>query len=165
MIRPAVAQDHAQILALYRDVAAVPDGIARTPAEVSDAYIALFMDKAAANGLEFVYEVNGRIRGEIHASGVGIASLAHLLTELTIAVAPECQGQGAGRALFQALLGAVTRELPHVTRVELFVRDSNTRARALYASLGFVEEGQLRARVNNARGVAETDIVMGWLRP
>lgn len=165
MIRPAVAQDHDGIRALYREVAAVPDGIARTPDEVSDAYIQGFMHKAAANGLEFVWEAQGRIRGEIHASGPGIASLDSLLSELTIAVAPDCQGQGVGRALFQALLDAVIRERPQITRVELFVRESNTRARALYASLGFVEEGRLRSRVKNARGVAETDIVMGWLRP
>jgi ribosomal protein S18 acetylase RimI-like enzyme len=165
MIRAATAGDHDQILALYREVGAVPDGIARTPDEVTDAYIESFMHKAAASGLEFVWEEQGRIRGEIHASCVGIASLAHLLTELTIAVAPACQGQGVGRALFRALLDAVIGQMPHITRVELFVRESNTRARALYASLGFVEEGRLRARVNNARGVAETDIVMGWLRP
>ncbi|MES2325213.1 MAG: GNAT family N-acetyltransferase [Pseudomonadota bacterium] len=165
MIRPAVAQDHAGILALYRAVAFVPNGIARTPDEVSEAYIDGFMHKAAANGLEFVGETDGRIVGEIHASGPGIASLDSLLCELTIAVAPDCQGQGVGRALFRALLDAVIHERPRITRVELFVRESNTRARALYASLGFVEEGRLRARVRNAEGVAEADIVMGWLRP
>jgi ribosomal protein S18 acetylase RimI-like enzyme len=111
-----------------------------------------------------VFEEGGRLLGEIHASGVGIASLAHLLTDLTIAVAPEAQGKGVGRRLFQALLDHVTVSMPHITRVELFARDSNTRARALYVSLGFVEEGRLRARVNNSRGEAETDTVMGWLR-
>lgn len=165
LIRKAVPGDHAQLLALYKHVATVPDGLARTPAEVTDAYIGGFMQKAAADGLEFVYEEDGVLRGEIHASRVGIASLAHLLTDLTIAVAPECQGKGVGRALFQALLGEVLEHLPHITRVELFARDSNVRARALYASLGFVEEGRLRARVNNARGEPETDTIMGWLRP
>jgi len=164
-IRKAAPSDHDQLLALYKHVATVPDGIARTPAEVTDAYIAGFMQKAATDGLEFVYEENGIIRGEIHASRIGIASLAHLLTDLTIAVAPECQGNGVGRALFQALLGEVMEHMPHITRVELFARDSNVRARALYASLGFVEEGRLRARVNNARGEPETDTIMGWLRP
>ena len=165
MIRKATPGDHAQLLALYRHVASIPDGLARTPAEVSDAYIAGFMHKAAADGLELVYEEDGIIRGEIHASRIGIASLAHLLTELTIAVAPECQGKGVGRALFQALLDEVIAHMPHITRVELFAREANTRARALYASLGFVEEGRLRARVNNARGEPETDTIMGWLRP
>ena len=164
-IRIATVADAGAILALYKDVARVPDGIARTPDEVTEHYIDGFMRKAAADGIELVAESDGAIVGEIHASRIGIASLAHLLTDLTIAVAPAAQGKGVGRALFQGLLDQVMRNMPHITRVELFARESNVRARALYASLGFVEEGRLRARVNNARGEAETDTVMGWLRP
>ena len=165
MIRLARDSDHAQILALYREVATIPDGLARTPAEVTDGYIAGFMQKAAADGLEFVYEEEGVIRGELHCSRIGIASLAHLLTDLTVAVAPACQGKGVGRQLFQALIAEVMEHHPHITRIELFARDANVRARGLYASLGFVEEGRLRARVNTARGEPETDTIMGWLRP
>ena len=165
MIRKARSGDLPSILRLYRDVAAVPDGIARTPDEVSEAYINGFMQRAQADGIELVCEQDGVIVGEIHASRVGIAALAHLLTDLTIAVAPQAQGRGVGRRLFQGLLDEVMANLPHITRIELFARDSNVRARALYASLGFVEEGRLRARVNNARGEPETDTIMGWLRP
>lgn len=165
MIRKAVAGDRAQLLALYKLVAGVPDGIARTPAEVTDEYVGGFMQRAAADGVELVWEEGGRIVGEIHASCPGIAALAHLLTDLTIAVAPEAQGRGVGRALFQALLDEVAQHRPHIHRVELFARVSNERARSLYRSLGFVEEGRLRGRVNNALGVAEDDTLMGWLRP
>jgi len=165
MIRKASQSDFAALLALYRDVATVPDGIARTPAEVTEVYINGFMHKAASDGIELVYVDEGRIVGEIHASRVGIASLGHLLTDLTIAVAPHAQGKGVGRALFQGLLDHVMVSMPHITRIELFARDSNVRARKLYGSLGFVEEGRLRARVNNARGEPETDTIMGWLRP
>lgn len=164
-IRKAQAHDHARIVQLYREVASVPDGIARTPGEVSDAYVGAFMHRAAADGIELVCEEDGRIVGDIHAARVGIASLDHLLTDLTIAVAPSAQGRGVGRRLFQALLDEVSHNMPHITRVELFARDSNVKARALYASLGFVEEGRLRARVKNARGEPETDTIMGWLRP
>ncbi|HEU4374800.1 MAG TPA: GNAT family N-acetyltransferase [Telluria sp.] len=165
MIRRAVAGDCARVLALYRLVATVPDGIARTPAEVTEHYVSGFMQRAAADGIELVWEEGGRILGEIHASCPGIAALAHLLTDLTIAVAPDAQGRGVGRGLFQALLDEVTQRMPHIHRVELFARVSNTRARALYRSLGFVEEGRLRGRVNNSLGVAEDDTLMGWLRP
>ena len=164
MLRKALSNDHARIMQLYRDVATVPDGIARTPDEVTDAYVSGFMHKALADGIELVCELDGNIVGEIHASRIGIASLGHLLTDLTIAVAPSAQGKGVGRRLFQALLDEVTNNMPHITRVELYARESNVRARALYASLGFVEEGRLRARVNNARGEPETDTIMGWLR-
>ncbi|UUZ51440.1 GNAT family N-acetyltransferase [Massilia sp. B-10] len=97
--------------------------------------------------------------------GVGIAALAHLLTDLTIAVALRAQGRGVGRALFQGLLDEVMANMPHITRVELFARDSNVRgARCTPRSVLWRKDG-LRARVNNARGEAETDTVMGWLRP
>lgn len=165
MIRKAQANDHARIVRLYRAVAAVPDGIARAPGEVNDAYVSGFMHRAHADGIELVLEQDGGIVGEIHASRVGIASLAHLLTDLTIVVCPQVQGTGVGRRLFQALLDEVTCNMPHITRIELFARESNVRARALYASLGFMEEGRLRARVKNAKGEAETDTIMGWLRP
>lgn len=165
MIRKAVADDRAQVLALYKLVATIPDGIARTPAEVTEGYVDGFMQRAAAGGVELVWEEDGRIVGEIHASSPGIAALSHLLAELTIAVAPGAQGRGVGRGLFQALLDEVRHNMPHIHRVELFARESNQRARALYRSLGFVEEGRLRARVNNSLGVAEDDTFMGWLRP
>lgn len=165
MIRKAVASDADGVLALYRAVAEVPDGIARTPAEVTGSYVAGFMDRAARDGVAFVCEEGGRIVGEIHASRAGIAAFAHVLGDLTIAVDPCAQGRGVGRRLFQALLDEVVRNMAHIERVELFARESNPRARALYASLGFVEEGRLRARVRNAAGAPETDTIMGWLRP
>jgi ribosomal protein S18 acetylase RimI-like enzyme len=165
MIRAATPDDFSQLLALYRDVATVPDALARTPDEVTDAYVGGFMARAAQDGIELVCERDGELVGEIHAARAGIASLAHLLGDLTIAVAPHAQGQGVGRRLFQALLDEVTHHMAHITRIELFARESNLRARALYASLGFVEEGRLRARVNKARGEPETDTIMGWLRP
>lgn len=165
MIRKARATDQDRILALYTAVAAVPGGLARSVSELSAGYIAGFMDRAAANGIELVWEEDGRILGEIHASGQGMAGFAHLLTDLTIAVAPDGQGRGVGRALFAGLLEEVTLHRKEITRVELFVRESNLRARNLYASLGLVEEGRLRNRVVALDGQLEADIIMGWLRP
>jgi ribosomal protein S18 acetylase RimI-like enzyme len=165
MIRRAMEADLAPVLALYRAVAAQPDGLARAPHEVTHEYVGAFMRKAAQDGVEFVCVQDGRIVGEIHASRVGIGALAHLLTDLTLAVAPDCQRQGVGRRLFEALLDEVSARMPHIGRVELFARASNLRAHALYRALGFVEEGRLRGRVLNARGQLEDDLIMGWQRP
>lgn len=165
MIRHATPSDRARIEALYRRVATIPDGLARTPDEVRTSYIDGFMTRAALHGVELVWEEQGQLLGEIHCARPEIASLSHLLTDLTIAVDPAAQGRGVGRALFAGLLEHVTVNMPHISRVELFARSSNVRARALYLSLGFVDEGLLRRRVNNAQGVPEDDTFMGWLRP
>jgi ribosomal protein S18 acetylase RimI-like enzyme len=58
-----------------------------------------------------------------------------------IAVSPEHTGSGVGRALAEALLGAL-RELG-VTRVYLEVRRDNAPAIALYRSLGFEQVVEL----------------------
>jgi len=59
-----------------------------------------------------------------------------------IAVAPDQRGQGVGRALLDAALEeAATRG---IAAVFLEVRDSNQRARELYASRGFEEVGRRR---------------------
>ncbi len=58
----------------------------------------------------------------------------------TLAVAKPAQRQGIARRLFAALILAL--EPLQVTQVLLEVRESNHPARALYASLGFIETGR-----------------------
>ncbi|HEY6828304.1 MAG TPA: ribosomal protein S18-alanine N-acetyltransferase [Gemmatimonadaceae bacterium] len=59
-----------------------------------------------------------------------------------IAVAPDQRGRGVGRALLDAALGEA--EARGISAVFLEVRDSNQRARELYASRGFEEVGRRR---------------------
>jgi ribosomal-protein-alanine N-acetyltransferase len=59
-----------------------------------------------------------------------------------IAVAPDQRGRGVGRALLDAALGEAARR--GIAAVFLEVRDSNQRARELYASRGFEEVGRRR---------------------
>ena len=60
----------------------------------------------------------------------------------TIAVAPFARGIGLGRGLMHALITQARRR--HVAELFLEVRADNPIARALYASLGFVEIGVRR---------------------
>ena len=75
------------------------------------------------------------------------------------------QGQGLGRACVRVLKQLAFRDL-HAHRFWLDVKQLNTRAQALYASEGFVEEGRLRESVrltgNNADGY-DSLIVMSLL--
>jgi putative acetyltransferase len=86
------------------------------------------------------------------------------LGELTLVVRPGYQGEGIGTQIFTALLNIVKEELPEIFRVELIVRESNTKAIALYQSLGFVIEGKLTGRIKNENGRLEADIPMAWLK-
>lgn len=62
---------------------------------------------------------------------------------LGIAVQPEAQGQGVGRALMQALCDWADH-WGQVLRIELTVFVDNQHAIALYERLGFVKEGRHR---------------------
>jgi [ribosomal protein S18]-alanine N-acetyltransferase len=89
---------------------------------------------------------------------VGVDEL-HLLN---LTVAPEHQGLGHGRALLRAVV-AQAQALP-VSRLLLEVRESNHRARRLYASHGFAELGRRRAYYP-AREGREDAIVMSLALP
>lgn len=160
-IRRSSPADGDAILALYRAVAAIPGGLARTVDELD---VAAMLAAPWARGLSLVAERDGFVLGELHASTPEPAVFAHVLGDLTIAVHPLAQGRGVGRALFTRLLAIVRDERPEVSRIELYVRESNVRGRALYESLGFVVEGRLRLRVRGVDGVLEDDLVMGWVR-
>src|SRR5262245_18490099 len=109
-INAARIEDHGAIAALYRAVAAVEGGLARTAAEITDEYVSHFLKKSIESGITLVArQTEGpEIIGEIHAYALGPKVFTHVLGELTIAVHPAAQGQGAGKALFRELLRQVS---------------------------------------------------------
>ena len=165
-IRASLPTDHDGVAALYRAVAASEGGLARSADEITDAYVEEFLQRVADGGLGLVaVDQARRIIGEIHAYRLEPRVFGHILSDLTIAVAPDRQGSGVGRALFAEFLRRVELERPEVLRVELIARESNARAIAFYETLGFCIEGRLERRIRGANGRLEADIVMGWLRP
>lgn len=175
-LRPSTAADAAQLLSLYRAVAATPGGLARLPFEITPSYVQGFLDAAIARGVGLVAVADaegcneeesrgdGKIVGEIHAVTAQLFCFSHVLSDLTIAVDPGFQGRGLGRSLFEAFLNTVDEQRPHISRVELIARESNARALSFYESLGFVREGELRGRILNADGSLESDIPMARLK-
>ncbi len=83
--------------------------------------------------------------------------------ELALAVRPDRQGRGIGRALLEALLNLSDRWLL-LERLELFVFADNRRAVRLYRSLGFEVEATLRHSSVRGGRLAE-DLLMARLRP
>nr|WP_314860356.1 GNAT family N-acetyltransferase [uncultured Undibacterium sp.] len=163
-IHAATSDDFANIKTLYQSVARQGGGIARTEDEITDDYIRHNLDTAIARGISYVAKVGEQIVGEIHAYQPFPKLFAHILSDLTIAVHPDFQGTGVGRAIFAALLDEVKLHRTNILRVELFVRQSNLKAIAFYQSLGFEIEGHFQQRVRRPDGDLEADIPMAWIR-
>ena len=104
---------------------------------------------ASPFGLYLVLQEGGEVSGFI-----GVKHVADETHVMTVAVVPGRRGRGHARALVGAALQApATRKS---RRVHLEVRPSNTAARTLYASLGFVETGRRPRYYGNEDAVLMT---------
>ncbi|MEP7336362.1 MAG: N-acetyltransferase [Acidobacteriota bacterium] len=166
MIGPARLEDKTEIVTLYRAVAAIEGGLARSEEEINEEYVQHFLHKSHKTGIILVARQagTGQIIGEIHTYAIGPRVFAHVLGELTIAVHPNHQGSGIGKALFTELLRQVENDRPDILRVELIARESNRKAIEFYQKLGFQIEGRLANRIRSTGGGYEADIPMAWQR-
>ena len=185
-LRPAASTDREAIIGLYKKVIRLSGGLARREEEVTPEYVNAFIEKSRADGLQFVATDGTQIIGEIHCYKSGIACFDHLLGELTIAVDPDHQGRGVGKALFMAVMSEVKENRKDILRIELLTGELNKRAIAFYQSLGFVIEGRMPNRYKlgpadlarlgappapDTFGPASTpasfdaDIPMAWINP
>lgn len=161
----AELSDFHALKVLYQHVARTVGGIARQADEITDEYVQRILSFSLQQGIILVAKLDTTVIGSIHAYRLAPRCFSHVLGELTVAVHPEYQGRGVGRALFSKFLSIVEQEWPSIVRVELMVRESNTKAIALYQSLGFQKEGFLSKRLKNEQGLLEADICMGWINP
>ena len=164
-ITGATLGDVVELKLLYEQVALRSGGIIRQPSEITDEYIANFVEKSLDSGLIFLARNGNKIIGDIHAYQYGLNAHRHTLTDLTIAVHPDYQGNGVGKQLFEKFLQIIREDFGHILRVELFVRERNTKAVLFYQKLGFVEEGRLKNAIRNTDGSHETPIAMTWFNP
>lgn len=165
-ISSANVEDKSAIAMLFRAVASIEGGLARTLDEITDDYVGNFLNKSLDSGVILVarHTDSQQIIGEIHSYALGPKVFAHVLGELTIAVHPEFQGQKIGKALFSELLTQVIENRPDILRVELIARESNQKAIEFYQKLGFKIEGRFVDRIRSVGGGYESDIPMAWNR-
>lgn len=166
IITTAEPADVIKILDLYKIVAAEHGGLARTEDEIDAAYVEHFVSKSVTTGIILI-AVDHRsetVIGEIHGYALGPKSFAHVLGELTIAIHPDFQGKGLGKALFTEFLNRVKSTRPDILRVELIARESNEKAIRFYEKLGFLVEGKMVGRIASVGGGFESDIPMAWHR-
>lgn len=94
-----------------------------------------FADAIAAGNSLTVLTLDGVV--------AGIAAVMHVINEcelLEIAVDPQHQGKGLGKALLHEAVGLARRN--GAARMFLEVRVSNDRARKMYTSFGFAQTGR-----------------------
>ncbi|WP_425998749.1 GNAT family N-acetyltransferase [Caulobacter sp. DWR1-3-2b1] len=158
-IRAATPEDVTALVGLHRAAAAVPDGLARRPDEITQDYVERFLA-----GISFVaVGPDGGIWGEIHGARESVALFAHVVSNLTVAVHPDRQGLGIGSKLFEVLIAHARAMDPPVLRIELAAGAGNPGAIRLYERLGFKHEGRQVARGRYPDGRLEDDILMGML--
>lgn len=164
IIRQANKSDISAITKLNRRAAETPNGVARTPAEIDEESVGIFVENALKKGLIFVAENpsnSQELIAEIHCWKHDPLCFKHVFGNLTIVVHPDFQGRGVGRKIFSHLLDEVRNNHPEIVRVELTVRQNNVGAQKLYKSLGFEIEGVMRKRILDADGKLGGDLMMG----
>lgn len=164
-IEKADIKHKSELLKLYKKVAGISDGIIRNENEINEEYISDFLTNSIQNGLILVGIIGKKIVGEIHAYTPNIFAFQHILTDLTIVVDPNNQGQGIGRRLFEMFLKSVTSDLVHIKRIELYTREYNQRNVNFYKSLGFVNEGRQKDKIFVSESEFETPLHMAWFNP
>ena len=166
-IRHVTSNDLDKIYALYKKVATETTGLARSGDEIIVDYVQNFMENSLHTGIELVDDNpanSNQIIAEIHCYKLVPRTFSHVLSELTIAVDPDHQGQGIGRMIFTHLLDFITNSRPDVLRVELISREFNLKAISFYESLGFKREGRFEKRIRSNENEFEADIPMAWQR-
>ncbi len=167
-IRFATLDDAAALKKLYKLVAKKTGGIAREESEITNTYIVTNIEKSILNGLCFVIEnpnQQDELLAEIHCYKPEPKVFNHILSDLTIIVHLDFQGQGLGKLLFTYMLSYVEKYRNDILRIELIVRESNTQAISFYHTIGFNKEGTFKNRIANHGGNFEADIPMAWFNP
>lgn len=164
VVRKGTLSDRNNLKALYKKVATIAGGLARTEDEITDAYIDKCLESAVNKGIIFVAEYDNKLIGSVLKYHLEPKVFAHVLGEGSILVDPDYQGIGVGTKIFTALLDEVKNNHPEILRVELIARESNP-AIKLYERLGFKAEGRFERRIKGIDGRLEADIPMAWFNP
>lgn len=117
-----------------------------------------FSERAPADA-HLVAEIDGRPAGWLRfGHPTTLPASAHVWSINGLAVTPERQGQGVGRALIHALAERAPAE--GVRKITLRVLSTNPAAQGFYASCGFVVEGVLAQEFRIGDQLVD-DILMG----
>ncbi len=162
-IRTAQPEDARRILDHARAVMAESVFVLSTPEDfrmTEEQEIAwIQMNRDDPGKLVIVAEGEGQIIGMLNVHSGKRKRIVHV-GELGISVNKAWRDQGVGRALVQALI-AWAEQHPVLEKLCLQVFATNSRAIALYTSLGFIEEGRQVRQIKMGPGTYMDVILMG----
>ncbi len=169
-IRSATREDAHACARILKEGA--DDGLVARSDEVDPAAISRQIEsaRAASNSFAIVATVpkagggdDDEVIGLLLLEGAPLLRL-YDVARLTMAVTPEHRGRGVGRALMEYAM-EVADASGLIRKIELLTRAFNERSIRLYASLGFVEEGRLKARLKLEDGTYCDDVCMARFKP
>lgn len=154
MLRHATPDDFNILYAIYIEESVNPF-LSFEP--MSHAEFRSVFDEFMATREVYVYEYEGSVRAAMNVMR-GKWRMAHVATLGTIAVHADTHSEGVGSALLSEMLAKLGSE--GIKRVELAVDVDNPKAISFYESLGFQQEGVLRAYIKRADEEDYVDNVM-----
>lgn len=164
-IRKATMDDEQPLKKLYRRVAGIPGGLARSQDEMTDAYLHKTLFEGIHNGLALlVVADDDTLIGSMILYRFEPKIFSHVLGNGSILVDPGYQGKGIGSSLISTFLQIIQDEYPEILRIEITTRESNP-ALKLYEKLGFKKEGFFERKVQNIYGKLEGNIPLVWINP
>jgi ribosomal protein S18 acetylase RimI-like enzyme len=152
-IRPARADDEAPLLAIDRATWSPLSSPAPSAPQGP------FFNERTTPDQVLVAEVDGRVAGWAKMEHpTELPASEHVWHVTGLAVDPEAEGRGAGRALMEGLMERAREQGGERMTLRVFAR--NERACRLYERLGFEVEGVLRGEFKNADGELVDDVFM-----
>ena len=158
-IRNAVESDAPALADAERAISSDVEGLLlASPGEIPvEAYRATIA-KLHHRGLYVVAESAGALVGHLLVQPLSLRSIQHV-GSLTVVVHPGNSGKGIGRRLVEYAVDWSFRS-EWITKLELRVRATNTRAISLYEACGFQLEGTLQNHVRISTGYVD-ELCMG----
>jgi ribosomal protein S18 acetylase RimI-like enzyme len=167
VIRGAVREDAHAIARILKEGA--DDGLVSRVDEVDPGAVSRQVEfaRAMSNSLYVVAAIpvpdDDEVIGLLLLEGQPLMRL-HDVARLTMAVARQHRNKGIGRAMMRYALEVADRS-GQIRKIELLTRANNATAVHLYSSLGFAEEGRLRARLRLDDGSYLDDVCMARFKP
>ncbi len=145
LIRTATIEDAKAILDYVGQIAGESNNLTFGPGEfnmtIEDEITFIDTTNKAPNQLVLVAEHKGQIVGNLNYRAGGRPRIAHT-GEFGVSILKDYWGNGIGKALIEEMI-SWAKNSNIIKKIDLQVRDDNTRAIQLYKSLGFKVEGHI----------------------